>query len=311
VRTSNPIGSFIIFSSFSTQTLVCPRLLRNLSQPEQLARLKAQIECEQPTSDLYNFFGKIEIFPSEANVWNESLVSDRISIQSVRTSQHAYSFDGIALQNISTRNGDITLQQYCVDNDVTLRRASVLDGNVCTNHNRDSASCRSSIYRSAYSQCVNAIRLEPVAMDLPSTGEAAPAQITTQEGCGETQSVECRVDAVLNKNNVNSDEPGLEDQVLNGTSNFGGVNFVGREVDKNTSSQAYGSNVNSVLSSVYVRTSVLSKQGSVKEARLSAEQLDSLVQDTNTSPLGTENLLLRGARLKNTEFVIGKCYLLS
>lgn len=308
MRTSNPIGSFIIFSSFSTQTLVCPRFLRNLSQPEQLARLKAQIECEQPTSDLYNFFGKIEIFPGEANVWNESLVSDRTSIQSVRTSQHAYSFDGIALQNISTRNGDITLQQYCVDNDVTLRRASVLDGNMHTNHNRDSASCRSSIYRSAYSQCVNAVHLELVAMDHPSTEEA---QGTTQEGCEENQSVECRVDAVLNKNNVNRDEPGLEDQVLNGSSNFGGVNFVGREVDKNISSQAYGSNVNSVLPSVYVKTSVLSEQGSVKEARLSAGQLDSMVQDTNTSPLGTENLLLRGARLKNTEFVIGKCYFLS
>jgi hypothetical protein len=285
--------------------------LRNLSQPEQLARLKAQIECEQPTSDLYNFFGKIEIFPNEANIWNESLTSDRTSIQSVRTFQHAYSFDGIELQNISTRNGDITLQQYCDDNDVTLRRASVLDGNMCTNHNRDSASCRSSIYRSAYSQCMNTVHLEPVAMDHSSTGEGAAAQGTTQEGCEENQSVECRVDAVLNKNNVNGNGPGFEDQVLNGSSNFEGVNLAGREVDKNMLSEACDSNVNSVLPSVYVKRSVLSKQGSVRETRLGAGQLDSMVQDTNTSPLGTENLLLRGARLKNTEFVIGKCYLLS
>lgn len=305
MRTLNPVGSLLIFYSFSTQTLVCPRFLRNLSQPEQLARLKAQIECEQPTSDLYNFFGKIEIFPSEANVWDESLTSDRTSIQSIKSSRHDYNFDGIALQNISTRNGDITLQQYCIDNDVTLRRACVLDGNMCTNHNRDSASCRSSIYRSAYSQCVNTVPLESVAMDHPSMGEEAAAQRTIQEDCDEIQSVECRVGAILN--NVNRDRPGFKDQVLNGSSVFGGGNFVGREVDKNTS-QAYGSNVNSVLPSAYVKKSVMSEQESVKEARLSAGQLDSLVQDTNTSPLGTENLLLRGARLKNTEFVIGKRY---
>lgn len=281
-----------------------------------MARLKAQIECEQPTSDLYNFFGKIEIFPRESNIWDESLVSDRTSIQSVRPSQHAYSFDGIALQNISTRNGDIALQQYCIDNDVTLRRACVLDGNMPTNHNRDSASCRSSVYRSAYSQCVNIVPLEPVAVDHPSTGEGAAAQRTTQEGCNEIQSVECRVDgfgadAVFKKTNVNRDGPGFKDQVLNSSSVFGGVNFVEREVDKNISSQAYGSIVNSVLPSASFKRSVMSKQGNVKETRLSAGQLDSMVQATNTSPLGTENLLLRGARLKNTEFVIGKSYSLS
>ncbi|GFG30600.1 hypothetical protein Cfor_10512 [Coptotermes formosanus] len=53
------------------KTLVCPRLLCNLSQPEQLARLNAQIECEQPTSDLYKFSGKIELFPNEANTGND------------------------------------------------------------------------------------------------------------------------------------------------------------------------------------------------------------------------------------------------
>ncbi|XP_023715383.1 probable phospholipid-transporting ATPase IF isoform X4 [Cryptotermes secundus] len=292
------------------KTLACPRLLRNLSQPEQMARLKAQIECEQPTSDLYNFFGKIEIFLSETNIWDESLVLDQTSIQGVRTSQHAYSFDGIALQNISTRKGDITLQQYCIDNDVTLRRACVLDGNMPTNHNRDSASCRSSIYRSAFSQCMNTVPLESCAVDHPSTGERPASQRTTQEGCDESQSVECRVDgfgadAVLKKTNVNRYRPGFEDEFLNSSSIYEGVNFVEREVDKNISSQAYGSNVNSVLPSTSFKRSVMSKQGSVKETRLSAGQLDSMVQATNTSPLGTENLLLRGARLKNTEFIIG------
>jgi hypothetical protein len=150
-------------------------------------------------------------------------------------------------------------------------------------------------------------------MDHPSTGEGAAAQRTTQEGCDEIQSVECRVDgfgadAVFKKTNVNRDGHGFKDQVLNSSSIFGDVNFVEREVDKNISSQAYGSNVNSVLPSAASKRSVMSKQGSVKETRLSAGQLDSMVQATNTSPLGTENLLLRGARLKNTEFVIGKSY---
>jgi hypothetical protein len=182
-----------------------------------------------------------------------------------------------------------------------------------TNHDRDSASCRSSLYRSAYSQYVNSVPLEPVAADHPSTGEGAAAQRTTQEGCDESQSVECSddglgSDAVLQKTNVNRNGPGFKVQVLNSSSILGGIHFVEREVDKNISSQAYGSSVNSVLPSTSFKTSVVSKQESVKETRLSAGQFDSIVQATNTSPLGTENLLLRGARLKNTEFVIGKSY---
>ncbi|KAJ9577647.1 hypothetical protein L9F63_005777, partial [Diploptera punctata] len=51
------------------KTLVCPRLLRNFSEPEQLARLKAQIECEQPTPDLYNFYGKIELLHNKVSTY--------------------------------------------------------------------------------------------------------------------------------------------------------------------------------------------------------------------------------------------------
>jgi hypothetical protein len=163
---------------------------------------------------------------------------------------------------------------------------------------------------------MNTVPLGHVSMDQHSTGEGATAQRTTEEGCDEIQSVECRVDsvgahAILNKTDVNGDGPGFQDKDLNSSSVLGGVNFIEREVDKNISSQAYSSNVNSVSPRATVKGSIMSKQGSVTETRLSAGHLDSMVQDTNTSPLGTENLLLRGARLKNTEFVIGKCYSMS
>jgi hypothetical protein len=73
----------------------CPRILHNLSQPEQLARLNAQIECEQPTPDLYKFSGKIEVFPNEENAMNGSLLANHASVQRVRNSERAYNFDDI------------------------------------------------------------------------------------------------------------------------------------------------------------------------------------------------------------------------
>lgn len=302
---------------------MCPRILRNLSQPEQLARLKAHIECEQPTSDLYNFFGKIEIFPNEGNTWDASLPPDHTSVQSVRTSQHAYDFGGIALQTMNTDSGDITMQQYCIDSEVTLRRASVLNGNAPTNHNRDSSSYRTRMDTSTHLQCINSVPLDVTsltnghaAVNQTSTGEGTATLRTTQEGCDEIQNVECKVDAVgadpvLNKTNISRDGPSFKEQALKDSFVTGDVNFVQTEVDKNTSSKTCNVNVNSVLLRTTVKRSILSERGSVLETRLSAGQLDSVFQDTNSSPLGTENLLLRGARLKNTEFVIGKFHSVS
>lgn len=310
----------ILLFPFLTQTLVCPRILRNLSQPEQLARLKAKIECEQPTSDLYNFFGKIEIFPNEANTWDASSPPDHTSVQSVRISQHAYDFGGITTQNMRTSDVDITLQQFCIDNDITLRRASVLDGNVPTNHNRDSSSHRTGMNRSTRLQCRYSVPLDVTSfinghasLNQESSGDGAAVQRTTQEGCDEIQNVECKVgavgaDPVLNKANISRDGPSLNEQALKSSSIFEDVNFVHTEVDNNVSSQTRGSNVKSVLLKTTTKRSILSKQGSVVETGLSVEQLDSVFQDTISSPLGTENLLLRGARLKNTEFIIGKFY---
>lgn len=297
----------IIFFSFSPQTLVCPRLLRSLSQPEQLARLKAQIECEQPTSDLYKFFGKIEIFPDKVDVstWGTCLPSNHTSGQSVRTSQHAYDFDGIELENTSTINADITLEQFCIDNEVTLRRASAWDNsNIPTNHNRDATSHTTSKNRSTDSQCLNSIPLGVTsfingcaALNHASTGEGATVQRTTREGCDGIQNIECSVDAVgadpiLNKSQALRSSPVIE-----------GLNYIQAEGDRNLSSQACG---NSVLLETTAKKSITSKGVHVLETKFSAGQLDSVFQETKSSPLGTENLLLRGARLKNTEYVIGK-----
>jgi hypothetical protein len=257
---------------------------------------------------LYKFSGKIEIFPNEANIWD-----DDTNVQSVRTSQHAYNFDGIELQSIGTRNGDITLQQCGIENGIALNRASVVDGNVHTNHNRDPSSHRTSINRSTHSQYINSVPLDESTF---VTGPAAVNQTgfsnraaTWAEGHDAIQNVEYRGDAVGDKTDVSADMPSCKDQALNSSSVTGDVNVIVTEVDTYVSSEARDSSVDSTLLRATVRSSMLSEQQSVTE--YSAGQFESVFQDTKTSPLGTENLLLRGARLKNTEFVIGKFHSVS
>lgn len=284
---------------------MCPRLLHNLSQSEQLARLKAQIECEQPTADLYNFSGKIEIFPNEVNARDETLLSNRTSVQRVRTSQHAYNFDGIELHDIGSRNGDITVQQYGFENDIALRGASVADGSVPTNHNRHPSAHRTSINRNTHSEYLYGF---PVDESSFVTGQAAMNQtssadgaVTWREGPDAIQNVECRGDAFGDKTDFSRDMPSCKDQTLNSSPDTGDVNFTETEVDRHMSSDSNG---DSNLLRTAVRNSIISRQETVTD--YGAGQFDSVFQDTKTSPLGTENLLLRGARLKNTEFVIGK-----
>lgn len=278
---------------------MCPRLLRNLPRPEQLARLKAQIQCEQPTADLYKFSGKIEIFPNEVNTWDE--LSNHTSVQRVRTSQHAYKFDGIELHGIGSRNGDITVQHYGFENDIALRGASVADGNVPTNHNRDPSAHRTSINRSIHSECLYSF---PVDESSFVTGQAAINQTnssdgvaTWREGPDAIQNVECRSDAFGDKIDVSRDMPSCKDS----SPDTGDVNFTETEVDRHVSSESNG---DSTLLRAAARSSIISRQETVTD--YSAGQSDSVFQETNISPLGTENLLLRGARLKNTEFIIGK-----
>lgn len=284
------------------KTLVCPRLLHNLSQPEQLARLKAQIECEQPTSELYKFSGKIEIFPNEENVRDESLQSNRTSVRSVRTSQHAYKFDGIELQDIGSRNGDSTLQQYGFESGIALKGANVVDGNVPTNHNRGPSTHRTSINGRTFSEYLYSFHSDEssfvtgqAAMNHMSSSDGAA---TWREGPDTIQNIECTGDAFGDKTDVIRDMSSCKDQALNRSSNTDDVNFTETEVDRHVS---LDSNGDSTLAAV--RSSIISKQETVTD--FGAGQFDSVFQDTKTSPLGTENLLLRGARLKNTEFVIG------
>lgn len=285
---------------------MCPRLLRNLSQPEQLARLKAQIECEQPTADLYKFSGKFEIFPNEGNARDGSLLSNHTNVQRVRTSQHAYKFDGMELDGIESRNGDITMQQYSFENGIALRGASVGDDNVPrTNHNRNPSSHRISINRSTHSEHLYSF---PVDESSFVTGQAAVNQTspsdgaaTWREGPGAIQNVECKGDAFGDKTDVSRDTPSCKDQALNSSTVTGDVNCTETEVDRHVSSDGNG---DAALFRAAARSSILSRQENVTD--YGAVQSDSVFQDTKTSPLGTENLLMRGARLKNTEFVIGK-----
>jgi len=278
---------------------VCPGLLRNLPQPEQLARLKAQIECEQPTADLYKFTGKIEIFPNEVNEVNHT------SVQRVRTSQHAYKFDGIELHGIGIENGDITLQQNVFENDISLRGNSVAEGNVPTNHNRDPSAHRTSINRSTHSEYLYSFIVDESSF---TNGQAAMNQTSSSDGAatwredpGAIQNVECRGNVFGDKTDVSRDMPSCKDQALNSSPDTGDINFTETEVDRHVSSDSNG---DSTLLRAAVRSSIISRQETVTDH--DAGQFDSVFQEIKISPLGTENVLLRGARLKNTEFIIGK-----
>jgi hypothetical protein len=237
---------------------------------------------------LYKFSGKIEIFPNEGNARDESLLSNHTSVQRVRTSQHAYKFDGIELHGIESRNGDITLQQYGFENGIALRGATVADDNVPpTNHNRDPSSYRTSINRSTHSEYLYSF---PVDESSFVTGQAAMNQTSSSDGAATWRE---GPDAIKNVE--------CKDQALNSSTVTGDVNFTETEVDRHVSSDGNG---DATLFQAAARSSILSRQENVTD--YGAVQSDSVFQDTKISPLGTENLLMRGARLKNTEFVIGK-----
>lgn len=245
---------------------------------------------------MYKFTGKIEIFPNEVN---------RTSVQRVRTSQLAYKFDGIELHGVGSGNGDITLQQNNFENDIASRGNSVADGNVPTNHNRNPSAHRTSIHRSTHSEHLYSF---PVDESRFITGQAAMNQTsssggaaTWRDGPGAIQNVECRGHAFGDKTDVSRDMPSCKDQALNSSPDTGDVNFTETEVDGHVSSDSNG---DSALLRAAARSSIISRQETVTD--YNAGQFDSVFQDTKISPLGTENLLLRGARLKNTEFIIGK-----
>jgi hypothetical protein len=242
---------------------------------------------------LYKFSGKIEVFPNEENALNGSLLANRTSVQRVRTSEGAHNLNCIELHGIRSRNGDITVQQYGFENDIGMKGegAIVADGNVPTNHNRGPSAYRTSVNGST--------RSNPLGESSFVTGQAAVNQTSSSVGAATwrggpdaVQNVEHRVVASGDKTDVSRDMPSYKDQALN---------FTETEVDRRVSSD---SNVDSASSRAAVRSSIRSNQETVTD--YGAGEFDSVLQDTNISPLGTENLLMRGARLKNTEFIIGK-----
>ena len=215
-----------------------------------------QIECEQPTPDLYNFYGKLELHSGED-------VTHRPS------STHAYVFGDIALQDASLQNGDVSSES---------ERTSVLSGGMYTNHNRNSM--------------------------LRNAGEGDAAQDTSLNvGCDQSEITQRQYSDVRTDPNVSRN---ITDRTTISTLPSAGLSDTKeRIVRRNT---VRGNEESAKMSnSELQRNSVISKQESDLESRLSGANRASLFENNRSSPLGTENLLLRGARLKNTEFVIGMC----
>ena len=48
----------------------CPKLTRDLNDPQKLDRLRAHIECQQPTVNLYQFVGTLTVYRANFEVQN-------------------------------------------------------------------------------------------------------------------------------------------------------------------------------------------------------------------------------------------------
>lgn len=294
------------------KTLVCPRLLRNLSKPEQLARLNAQIECEQPTPDLYNFYGKIEIFS------NKETTSQHTSVQSARTSQHAYIFGDIALQDTNLQNGDVSSHHERNESETSIR-TSVVSGDMYTNHNRNSDFHRS---RNPYSeQGDKSVVNRKTSVEYVEQAARRTSPNIAKEGCDESEITQHRFSSVSADPAVGKTRTDMDDfTILELSSNRTTIGAMPSARFNETKDTVIQRNTvignvpfdednykisNSEFQRINVKRSVISNQGSDLESRLSTGHRDSLFENSTSSPLGTEHLLLRGARLKNTEFIIG------
>ncbi|PSN55951.1 hypothetical protein C0J52_02130 [Blattella germanica] len=283
------------------KTLLCPRLLHNLSKPEKLARLKAQIECENPTPDLYNFFGKIELFPEETDVL---ISSQRTSIQSVRSTHQAYIFGAEAPQD--GVNGDISVHQQ--NSSQTNVRTSVLSGDIYTNHDRNS------VTRSIHSQQINntaTVVSDNITLDLVDRAARTSSLSDKQHICDESGITR------HNFSSVNADPTGilrgdsnLSDKSFNRNSINGAIPLMrfGEEIEESVRRTTIIGDVPFEQESMFrnsgAKRSIVSNHSSILGSRHSAGHVETVYEDKKSAPLGTENLLLRGARLKNTEFVI-------
>ncbi|KAJ8890465.1 hypothetical protein PR048_009974 [Dryococelus australis] len=228
------------------KTLHCPRLLKNFSIPEQLPKLRAQIECEQPTADLYKFYGKLEILMER------------------RTSASQSSLAG------------------------TLRR-------------------HWNSFRSSFS---GGSRPQRAAAAFHSSRTTLPFVNAKTDLEGRTNGgVLCSQASILGDSG-----DGVMHMVCRPVSSLDGVELRTKDVVERESDLTLGSDGLYKMSIVSSLNSVATdveagKPSSVyvqpRDSKLSSNGMSVLSPPEMSAPLGTENLLLRGARLKNTEYIYG------
>lgn len=61
-----------------------PKITRQLNDPQQLDSLRAHIECQQPTVNLYQFVGTLSVYGEENNMITNSLGLDNILLRGSR-----------------------------------------------------------------------------------------------------------------------------------------------------------------------------------------------------------------------------------
>ncbi|XP_067014238.2 phospholipid-transporting ATPase IF isoform X2 [Anabrus simplex] len=249
LASSDPEGRcFVTTANLDGETnlkiLLCPRLLRYFSRPEQLASLRAELECEQPTPDLYKFYGKIEIFPDqEALVSSPLVLGATTDDDGVRSSHFEDDEQSIGVRHPSITSGSlrgvtvVTDQTFRTSQGTMVRRTSV---------------------------------------------RSLRASLNNREGpFGKVQSA----------NNLTR-----EDSVVSNAP-------LGNCVWTNGNVPMRGSKHSSVLEGAPLGHS------SLKSVRLS--QVENRGDPARrfslglSAPLGIENLLLRGTRLRNTEYIYG------
>lgn len=59
----------------------CPKLTRDLNDPKKLDKLRAHIECQQPTVNLYQFVGTLTVY--RTTIEEPNTESDRSGVTSL------------------------------------------------------------------------------------------------------------------------------------------------------------------------------------------------------------------------------------
>nr|CAD7461211.1 unnamed protein product [Timema tahoe] len=269
------------------KTLLCPRILKSYSLPEQLTSLRAQVECEQPTPDLYKFFGKLEILVEPPDKGRESWGGT--------LRRHWNSFRS----SVSTSNRRKTTPATFIGvNGVVAAYDNDLTGAPKGAANEDRSHISVNVNDAFVPQPNGTGRDQ----DDPGPMKALPSKSLSFNDAD----VEYRRKGPLGEvNQVSMTSDGVfrvkfaENRVRIGS----GEGVGDSEVPRNTSYSDDDCRVSSTGSVRSKRSSAgLNRETLSDRSSVSSSVLDHV--DTS-APIGTENLLLRGARLKNTEFVFG------